>query len=113
MPCATCAQVAATEADVKRAQQRLAAVRAQERTLKTEEAQLLEQRGALKQRHAQLQKQVQQREAASAESQKQHDEVPVIGYVVIYRPSHVSTSGPPTRPPSSFGTGFAVGETSR
>ena len=75
MSCATCKQVAATEADVKRAQQRLAAVRAEERALKAEEAQLVEKHAALTQRHAEVEKQAQQREAASAESQKQHDEV--------------------------------------
>ncbi len=75
MSCATCKQAAATEAVVKQAQQRLTAIRAQERDLKSEEAQLREQHTALMQRHAELESQAQQREAASAESQKQHDEV--------------------------------------
>ena len=84
MSCAPVKQVAATEADVKQAQQRLAAVRAQERDLKTDEAQLLEQHTALTQRHAELEKQAQQREAASVESQKQHDEVQHCQWMICF-----------------------------
>lgn len=64
---------------MRRAQQRLAASRAQEAALTAEKAQLTEQHTALLRRRTELEQQVQQREAASASSQKQLDEVRVCG----------------------------------
>jgi regulator of replication initiation timing len=68
-------QVAVTEADVRRAQQQLAAFQAEEHALEAEKAQAVEQQRALSQRQAELERRVHQQEAASLHSRQQKDDV--------------------------------------